>query len=169
MSRRSRCPVDAGGFGREWCLKTRNVRKKWIGLVRPTCARCVRGPGSDNQRVCQYYEGFHRDSRWTRDPPPGYLDQTIADLRQLGPALQAEAIVVDQFEVRWPQHLLADAINGLADLGRSIRYLFHADRMGGRQVANAMEDDIEITRRRMLDGVQSGARQHSRLRRLGRH
>ena len=101
----------------------------------------------------QYYEGFQHDSRWTSEPSPGYLDQTIADLRELAPALQAEAVVVDQLEVRWPQHLLADAINGLADLGRPIRHLFHADQMGVQQVANAMEDDVEITRRRMLDAV----------------
>jgi hypothetical protein len=58
----------------------------------------------DNGRVEERYEGFTRDRR-VKAPAPGYPDDTFADVRLYAPRLQADAVLADQFEAVWPQHL----------------------------------------------------------------
>lgn len=100
------------------------------------------------------YEGFRRDPSWFRPPAPGYLDATVADLAQLAPDLKTEAILIDQFEASWPQPLLARVIDDLASLDRPIRHLYYVNSDSvTQQVANAMEDDVDVCRHRMLEAV----------------
>jgi len=69
-------------------------------------------------------------------------------------------VLVDSCEAAWPQDLVAAAVNALADLGRPLRHLYYAHlgeggrRDGVRQLANALEDDVEVTRKLMLDAVR---------------
>lgn len=44
---------------------------------------------------------------------------------------------------------IESAVNALADLGCPLRHLY----AGSQQIANAMEDDVEATRRRMLGSL----------------
>lgn len=99
------------------------------------------------------YEGFKREPSWSKNPSPGYLDATVEDLRSLTADLQSEALLVDVFEVMWPQRLLARAVDELADLGRPIRHLYYVSDAMIQQVANAMEDEVDVTRQRMLEAV----------------
>lgn len=87
------------------------------------------------------------------------MADTINDLRRLERDLQDGAVLVDAGEVRWPSHLVAAAINGLADLGLPLRALLCARRdasgrvVGEEQLAIATEDDVELTRTRLLDAL----------------
>lgn len=105
------------------------------------------------------YEGFRHDPSWVSSPLPGYLASTVSDLRRLPAQLQEEAILCDAGEATWPAELVPSAVNALADLGRPIRGLIapvrHSDVRGSfsAQLAIAMEDDVEVTRRRVLEAV----------------
>jgi hypothetical protein len=113
----------------------------------------------DGQHDDYLYEGFKHDPAWYKVPKPGYLDGTVSDLRRLPQALQDDAVLVDVGESSWSRHLIETALNALADLGRPLRHLYYVvgdgDDGPGRsqQIANAMEDDVEATRQRMLDSL----------------
>lgn len=96
------------------------------------------------------YEGFTHDPAWSSLPEAGLLDGTVADLRRLPQVLQDDAVLVDAGEASWSRHLIESAVNALADLGCPLRHLF----CGSQQIANAMEADVEATRRRMLDSLE---------------
>ena len=104
---------------------------------------------SEDDQGVSLYEGFQHDPAWSKVPDPGYLDGTVADLRRLPQELQDGAVLVDAGEASWASHLLDSAVNALADLGCPLRHLY----IGGQQIANAMEDDVEATRLRMLDSL----------------
>lgn len=128
------------------CRYARTLRRGIRQYVRVTDAGDI-GAG-------ERYEGFRHDAGWVSVPAPEYLASTVSDLRCLSAILQREAILVDQGEATWPAELVPLAVNALADVGRPLRGLVAPLRDGKLPVlAIAMEDDVEVTRGRMLEAV----------------
>lgn len=132
----------------------------------PPSGRGRAEPASDSGLVRRTYEGFAHDPSWFEQPEPGYLDATLHDLRRLPAPVQADAVLVDAFEVSWSTPHIRAAIDALADAGRPLRHLYclgyGADGAAShiQQLANAT-GDVEETRAQMvaaLDHLPGGER-----------
>lgn len=69
------------------------------------------------------YEGFSHDPSWYKTPEPGFMEVTVAGLRRLPQVLQDDAVLIDAGEASWSRHLIAAALNALADLRCPLRFL----------------------------------------------